>query len=163
MHIVTTSEELKKIYDTDYHLWVEKNINLLRERLYEFADWENLIVELEDMGRKHLDEAIHRIVIILLHLYKLDNLRQFTRGGLEKGGQGWKKTILNQRRHLNALIKAYPSIKAKLPQEIDRAWILAIPYIIEEAENLGIDLKEDIFPEKCPYSYQDIMEKEILL
>lgn len=163
MSVMIDGRELKKIYNTDYPLWIEKNISLLKEKLYELVDWENLIVELEDMGRKHLDEAIQRMIIILVHLYKLDNLRYFTKGELEKGGYGWRKTIINQRRHLNALIKAYPSIKAKLPQEIDRAWILAIPYIIEEAENLGVYLKEDSFPEKCPYSYQDILEKEILL
>lgn len=158
---VFTSPDLKELYSKDYHLWLEKNIGLIKEKSYESVDWENLVEELEDMGRRHLDEAISRMVVILVHLYKLDNLKNFTKAGSEKGGHGWIKTIINQRRHLNALFKAYPGIKAKIPYEIDRAWTLAVPYIIEEAENLGIQIDEHSLPEKSPYSYQDIMERAV--
>lgn len=156
---VLTDFNLKELYSRDYPLWLETNISLIKEKSYQQVDWENLVEELEDMGRRHLDEAISRMVVILVHLYKIDNLRHFTKSGFEKGGHGWIKTIINQRRHLNALFKAYPSIKSKITDEVDRAWTLAIPYIIEEAENLGVQIDESTIPEKSPYSYEDIMER----
>lgn len=158
-----TNQGLKELYSKDYPLWLEMNINLIKEKSYEDVDWENLVEELEDMGRRHLDEAISRMVVILVHLYKIDSFRHLTKAGFEKGGHGWIKTIVNQRRHLNALLKAYPSIKAKLPDEVERAWTLSIPYIVEEAENLGVQIDENSIPQKSPYSYHDIMERPITL
>jgi hypothetical protein len=41
----------KKLYDTDFNLWVEETANLLKEGKWEYLDLENLIEEIEAMGR----------------------------------------------------------------------------------------------------------------
>jgi Domain of unknown function DUF29. len=39
------------------------------------VDWENLLEEIEDMGRRHLDSAISYMAIIMEHLYKLEHFK----------------------------------------------------------------------------------------
>ena len=35
-------EELKKLYDKDFVLWVEENLKLLKDRQFDLVDWEHL-------------------------------------------------------------------------------------------------------------------------
>ena len=35
-------EELKELYDKDFPLWIEINLELLKEKAYDLVDWENL-------------------------------------------------------------------------------------------------------------------------
>ena len=50
-----SKEELKELFDKDFPLWVEINLDLLREKAYDLVDWENLLEEIEDMGLRHLE------------------------------------------------------------------------------------------------------------
>jgi len=50
-----SKEELKELYDKDFPLWVEINLELLKEKAYDLVDWENLLEEIEDMGLRHLE------------------------------------------------------------------------------------------------------------
>jgi len=50
-----SKEELKTLYEKDFVLWVEKNLRLLKEKQFDEVDWENLLEEIEDMGRRHLE------------------------------------------------------------------------------------------------------------
>jgi hypothetical protein len=42
---------LKELYEKDFYLWVQENLKLLKNREYDLVDWENLLEELEGMGR----------------------------------------------------------------------------------------------------------------
>ncbi len=49
--MVNQITELKLLYEEDYFLWLEKTIELLNNRQLENLDYENLIEELEALGR----------------------------------------------------------------------------------------------------------------
>ncbi len=155
-----SKEELKELYDKDFPLWVEINLELLRKKTYHLVDWENLLEEIEDMGLRHLESCISYLAVILEHLYKWDNFRHLTHGK-EKGGMGWIKSVENSRRRIKALFKVYPSLKKKLPEEIQKAWVLAIPEIIIWAEDNKINLSEKDIPEECPYTYEEAMTRDL--
>ena len=70
-----SKEELRELYYKDFPLWAEINYELLKEKAYELVDWENLLEEIWDMGRRHLDSGISLLAVILEHLYKWDNFR----------------------------------------------------------------------------------------
>ncbi len=158
---VISKEELRELYRKDFPLWAQINYELLKERAFELVDWENLLEEIEGMARQELNEALKRLVNILVHLYKWDHLRAYTRAGYERGGIGWIKSIENERRHIRALIRAFPSIGKRLPDELQRAWYLAIPNIIEQAQDLDVELREEDLPQECPYSYEEVMGREL--
>jgi hypothetical protein len=44
-------QNLKELYETDFYLWVMENLKLLRAGQYELVDWENLLEEIEGIGK----------------------------------------------------------------------------------------------------------------
>lgn len=157
-----SKEELSQLYDKDYLLWVDKNLKLLREKAYEFVDWDNLLQEIEDMGRSELRACISYMAVILEHMYKWDFYRDKTSAGLRDGGHGWIKSIKNSRYRLNLVIERNPSLKTKIESMVEEAWKEAKPSIVESLYNLGVDIEIEDLPEKCPYSYRQAMERNLL-
>jgi hypothetical protein len=81
-----TTQSLKELYEKDFYLWVQENLKLLKNKEYEFIDWENLLKEIEDMGQRYLDSAVSFMAVILEHLYKWENFRD-----RDDMGHNWKK------------------------------------------------------------------------
>ncbi len=61
-------KSLKELYEKDFYLWVQENLRLLKNKEYELVDWENLLEEIEDMGRRYLDSVVSLMAVILEHL-----------------------------------------------------------------------------------------------
>jgi len=61
---------MENLYDRDFYEWTRKNAQLLREgKLFEI-DIDNLIEELESMGRSEKREFVSRLAALLAHLLK---------------------------------------------------------------------------------------------
>ncbi len=163
MAIASTQSELKELYDKDFPLWAEINLNLLKEKKYDQVDWENLLEEIEDMSRSDLKECISYLAGILEHLYKWDNFRDIAdqRAGAGKGGRKWIKEIENLRDDIIKLFKLYPSLRSKLPLEVDKAWIDAISRLRKWLRENDYDPDTFNIPEQCPYTYEEAMKRDV--
>ena len=53
-----SKEELKELYHKDFPLWAKINLDLLKEKAYDLADWENLLEEIEDTARSDLKPVL---------------------------------------------------------------------------------------------------------
>ncbi|WP_299227914.1 DUF29 domain-containing protein [Sulfurihydrogenibium sp.] len=154
---------LKELYEKDYYRWVNENLQLLKEKKYDSVDWENLLEEIEDLGRKHLESVISYMAIILQHLYKIDNFKIY-----EYSGKSWINSVLHARKSLEKLFLEYPSLKQKAVENIEKAWkraVIDLVYWFQRPENEELAKKffgrlptEKDFPEKCPYTYKQIFE-----
>ncbi|MFN3947767.1 MAG: DUF29 domain-containing protein, partial [Aquificaceae bacterium] len=156
-----SKEELKELYDKDFPLWAEINLELLREKVYDLVDWENLLEEIEYMAKSDLRACISYLAVILEHLYKWDNFRGFTRAGKEKGGMGWIKSIEVSRERIELLFYRYPSLRTKLPQELDFAWQDAKVRIRDWLREMSKDPNKFNIPEECPYTYEEAMTRDL--
>ena len=58
------------LYEGDYLVWLENTLEKLRNQQYEQVDWENLIEEIETMGRSEKNALESNLIVILLHLLK---------------------------------------------------------------------------------------------
>ncbi|ACD66877.1 MAG TPA: DUF29 domain-containing protein [Sulfurihydrogenibium sp.] len=162
---IVNKEELKQLYDRDFYLWVMENLELLKNKEFDLVDWENLLEEIEDMGRRYLDSAVSFIAIVLEHLYKYEHFREN-----ENMGNSWINSIDNARVELEWLFKEIPSLKRKAQQEIDSAWYKAVKKLVKwfrKPENYHLAKKyfdklptEEDFPKKCPYTFEQILEHE---
>ena len=58
------------LYETDYLQWIETTVGKLQSRDYVNVDWENLIAEIEDMGRSERRGLKSNLIVVLVHLLK---------------------------------------------------------------------------------------------
>ncbi|MFM7441873.1 MAG: DUF29 domain-containing protein, partial [Snowella sp.] len=68
LELKTTS---KKLYDTDYHLWVMETVNYLENKDFDAIDLENLIEEVWDLSRREKKKLKSLLRNLLEHLLKL--------------------------------------------------------------------------------------------
>lgn len=95
------------LYEQDYYLWLRTTINQLRAGQFSSVDLENLIEELETMGRSQ-KRAIESLLIRLLeHLLKL----KYWDSERERNEGPWKGEIRTFRRQIKKELKDSPSLK----------------------------------------------------
>ena len=150
-------------YDTDILIWSDRQAALLRrvaagEPMNEAPDWPNIAEEIEAMGRSDRRELRNRIATILDHLIRLQA------SPATHPQAGWRKTIREQRRAIQALLKDSPSLHSAIPviigEELGGAREEAAASLADNGEQprvdiAGLDLTEDQvlrpwFPEDAP-------------
>lgn len=60
-----------KMTISDYQKWIKETVNQLRERNFNEVDWDNLIEELESMGKSDRRAILSILTRLLEHLLKL--------------------------------------------------------------------------------------------
>ncbi|MEZ0323974.1 MAG: DUF29 domain-containing protein [Hydrogenothermaceae bacterium] len=154
-----SKEELKDLYNRDFPLWAEINLQLLKEKAYELVDWENLLEEIEDIGTRHLESCISYLAVILEHLYKIDNLKDIVGG--ETAGKSWIRSVLNSRSRIEIWFDIYQSLKSKLQKEVDTAWKISRRKLEIWLRNNDYNPEDFDIPVQCPYTYQEAMERKL--
>jgi len=135
-------------YEEDFYLWIFHNADLLRQGKFAEADIENIVEELESMGRRDKRELISRFTVLLSHLLKW----QFES---ERRSKSWEPTIDEQRVQIHLILKDSPSLKYQLDDKIAESYISAIKSAVKET-----GLKKTVFPETCPYTLQQILDED---
>ena len=62
--------DCQTLYETDYLQWIETTIEKLQIQDYANVDWDNLIKEIEDMGRNERRSLKSNLIVVLVHLLK---------------------------------------------------------------------------------------------
>ncbi len=66
--MTNTTTNLKQLYQTEYDRWLEETIKLLKNRQLTQLDYENLIEELEALGRNEKNAVESFLEQIIRHL-----------------------------------------------------------------------------------------------
>lgn len=66
--MTNTTTNLKQLYETEYDRWLEATIKLLKNRQLTQLDYENLIEELEALGRNEKNAVESFLEQIIRHL-----------------------------------------------------------------------------------------------
>ncbi|MEH1976912.1 MAG: DUF29 domain-containing protein [Nostoc sp.] len=138
------------LYDEDYYLWLRTTINQLRTGQFSAVDLDNLLEELETMGRRE-KRAIESLLIKLLqHLLKLkcwDEERERNLGH-------WKGEIRTFRREIKKALKDSPSLKPYILEIFDECY--------QDARKEASDRSQltiDIFPSIPIGSLEQILDE----
>ena len=132
-------------YEQDFYQWTHEQAELLKAGALSQLDVENLIEEIESMGRSEKRELVNRLVILIAHLLKWDCQP-------ERRGRSWELTIKEQRLKLNDHINDNPSLQAIFDDAVISAYRQAIVRAMRES-----GLPESAFPVNCPYTVVQIM------
>ena len=61
---------MKTTYEMDFYGWTEEQTHLLKQKDYSKVDWQNLIDEIESLGRSEKRSLTSLLTIYFMHLLK---------------------------------------------------------------------------------------------
>jgi hypothetical protein len=135
-------------YDEDFYGWTIATAQLMREGKMNELDIENLIEEIESMGRSEKRQLVNRLSVLITHL-----LKWHYQPSLQ--GRSWHLTIEHQRRQLKKLFKGNPSLKNKSKEILKESYEDAC---IQAESETG--LLRSVFPSNCPYTFEQCLDEE---
>ncbi|WP_028323165.1 DUF29 domain-containing protein [Desulfatirhabdium butyrativorans] len=136
---------MSSLYDQDFYQWTIEQANLLKAGALSQLDIENLIEEVESMGKSQKRALESRLTVLLMHLLKWDVQQELQ-------CRSWQSTIAIQRKEIKRLLRANPGLKAIVND--------VLPELFEDAIDIAsieTGLPKSEFPETCPYTIEQIM------
>jgi hypothetical protein len=98
------------LYDTDYQLWLEQTVAQLKLQDFSQIDLENLIEEIESLGRSEKAAISSYLMRLCEHLLKLKYWESERKMCL----RGWKREVINFRLQIQAELESSPSLRSFL-------------------------------------------------
>ncbi|MEL6441137.1 MAG: DUF29 domain-containing protein [Cyanobacteria bacterium J06621_8] len=99
-------------YEEDYYLWTQTMVEQLKNRNYFDVDWDNLIEEIDDMGKSQKLAVESLLLRLTEHLLKL----KYWQAEKESNKGHWQSEVVNFRILLHKRLRDSPSLKAILPE-----------------------------------------------
>lgn len=142
-----SSVKSKLGYDADFFKWTKTQSNLLKKGNLKDLDIVNLIEEIESLGKKDKRAVQSHLINLLLHMLKLKY-----QAGKQKDSNSWETSIFNANTEIQLLIEDSPSLRNDLIKVYPKAYQYA-----REGAAFETKLSLSTFPEKCPWSIEDIL------
>jgi hypothetical protein len=143
MAVLTNYQQL---YETDDLQWLEETIALLKNRQFEALDLDNLIEELEDLGSEKRNAVVSLLDQVIRHLLLLE----YWESEVTNNSIHWQGEIYNFRLQLQD--KMTKTLYNYLVYKLDTIYGRAL-----KAVNIKTQKSVD-FPEKCPYSLEELLD-----
>lgn len=142
------------LYDNDFNLWIETTLKQIRERNFNSVDWENVLEELESLGKQQKRELSNRLRLLLEHFLKLSYWE------VEKSynARGWHGTIVEQRKQIIQLIEDNPSLKPYLHKVYESCYTDARDITIAKT---GLD--KEIFPTQSVLTLEELLDESFII
>ncbi|MBW4540625.1 MAG: DUF29 domain-containing protein [Myxacorys chilensis ATA2-1-KO14] len=138
------------LYDTDFNLWVQSQLQALREGRYEDLDLTHLLEEIEDLAKRDRQALESHLVVIFTHLLKW----QFQP---EQQCNSWKSSIRNSRIKIARILRDSPSLKNFLPSVLEEAYSDGRKIAADETS-----LALRTFPEASHYTLEQALDEDFL-
>ncbi len=135
------------LYERDFQAWATEQANLLRARKFSALDTENLIEEIESMGKSEKRALESRLEGLLMHLLKWQYQP-------DRQSHSWRATIEYQRLGVEEILADNPGLKPALPEFVNLAYRKARLAAAAET-NLAIAA----FPAHCPYTFEEMLDR----
>ena len=137
-----------RVYEKDFYGWTQEQATLLREHQFAQLDLNNLIEEIESMGRSERREVSSRMEQLLMHLLKWEYQPGFR-------GHSWRASIRNQRRELSRVLRDNPSLRSELSTTFREAYLTAVGMAEDET-----GLARKTFPTEPPFTLEQTLNMD---
>jgi hypothetical protein len=118
------------LYEIDYYAWTQRQVELIKKRRWEELDLDNLLEELEEMGKSSKSALESRLEILFMHLLKW----QFQS---ENRSNSWKASIL-ELKLADIVYDVYEDARISASKETNlplNAFPEVMPFTYEQAMN----------------------------
>lgn len=136
--------------DDDYVLWVEHQIELIRERQFAQFDIDNLLDELAYLVQKRKRGLRSSLRVLMLHLLKCEYQPALR-------SNSWIRTICDQRSKIEDLLEESPSFKRLVGPYWETEYKRAVKHAVAET-----GLPRTTFPDSLPYAEQQLFDFDFL-
>jgi DNA polymerase III gamma/tau subunit len=142
--------DLKQLHDLDDAQWLEETVSLLKKHQFQQLDLDNLIEELEDLGREKKNAVASLLEQIIRHLLLL----QYWTKESEYNAVHWQEEIYNFRTQLRRKITT--NLRNYLEKELNSIYQDALGFVKIKTVN------SVVFPLDCPYSLEQLLDRSWL-
>ena len=153
-----------ELYHSDPYAWSLEQADALRRRDFAAVDWDNVIEEIESVGRTEQRTWTSHCAIAVSHLLKIEHGMIATSDEVE----GWEEEVQQHRKDMAAVIVDNPRLQNLYPQMFHAAWQRGRSKAIEHLAKYDVQhhLQPDkhsarkarhlSLPRSCPYQLQDV-------
>ncbi len=137
---------LKQLYSLDEHQWLLETIELLKKQQFNELDLENLIEELEALGKRDKNAVESLLEQIIRHLL----LYQYWTEEHERNAHHWHAEISGFRNQLKR--KLTKNLSNHLSNNKESLSQDALNFVIPQT-NYQVN-----FPQECPYTLEQLLD-----
>ncbi|MGB7416509.1 MAG: DUF29 domain-containing protein [Thermosynechococcaceae cyanobacterium] len=138
----------QQLYEVDFVEWINQAAELLRQEKLSELDIENLIEEVESLGRSEKNALKSNLSILLMHLLKWHYQA-------DKRSSSWIRTIDEHRERIRLSLESSPSLKTLYLEVIEQRYAVARKQAARETR-----LNISTFPTECPYTAEQVLDDE---
>ena len=166
---VLRKQSAADLYRTDGYSWSVQQADALRRRDFAAVDWDNVIEEIESVGKAEKREWRAYCARVIEHLLKIEHYDEAT----EKVLHHWSEEIADFRQKMARLIKDNPGLQGEYDTMYAEAWEDGRDYacrrlaeydhsndssLTKKQARLGRDRS---LPQQCPYRLEDVTAFEL--
>ncbi len=107
-----------QLYDIDYHRWLAQTVTQLQARDVRNLDFEHLIEEIEELGRREKHGVATYLMRLCEHLLKLKHWQ----AERERCFRGWDLEVTHFRLQIQSLLEGSPSLKGFLQENFPKQY-----------------------------------------
>lgn len=138
------------LYDTDFLLWIEATTTLLQNHEFARLDLDNLIEEIESLGRSDKRAILSYLARLCEHLLKI----KYWDAERQQCLRGWSIEVNNFRREIYRLLKDSPSLKTHLLENFQSEYQDARDNVL-----VASAIASNLIPEEPFFSLDQALEK----
>ena len=145
--------QFTSLYDTDYQLWLDHTVFQLKAQDFSQIDLENLIEEIESLGRSDKRATASYLMRLCEHLLKI----KYWESERETCLRGWKLEVRNFRLQVQAILKDSPSLKNHLRENFLAEYQNGRKLFLDDSE-----LDGTLIPEQPSFTVEQALDEDWL-
>ncbi len=143
----------KSLYDQDYQLWLEDTVAQLQSQNFSALDLENLIEEIESLGRSDKRSLASYLRRLYEHFLKLS----YWESERDRCFRGWDLEITNFRLEIQAILEDSPSLRSYLKERFDIEYGKARKAFLKASR-----LEPDLIPKEPEFTLDQVLDEDWL-
>lgn len=141
------------LYETDYQLWLEQTVADLRSQNFHNLDLENLIEEIESLGKRDKRAVTSYLRRLCEHLLKI----KYWQSERETCFRGWDVEVINFRLQIDDILDDSPSLKNYLTDNFVSEYQNGRKLFLNASE-----LDKAIVPQEPEFTLDEALDKDWL-
>ncbi|NJL48503.1 MAG: DUF29 domain-containing protein [Leptolyngbyaceae cyanobacterium SM2_5_2] len=148
-----TNLALVSLYDTDYQLWLDQTVAQLRLQDFATIDLENLIEELESLGKRDRRAVASYLLQLCEHLLKI----KYWDSERDRCFRGWDREIASFRLQIQAILTDSPSLRRYLNEIFEHQYTEARQLFLKSS-----GVTAHLIPDEPCFSLEQVLAKDWL-